>query len=205
MKYLRAHIGMIIAVVAIIWPFLAVWLSAHQLIPVYREGFGFCYFGALFGAMYHWCNIVSKSRSVRNILLAVVVPVCSVVIVYNISIHRNQLFAHWKMQDISSAEWQQMASDLTRLARQTENEENNQISSTNLPKRFDRLGPAGECRAEYVKWEDGEIAVRVAYGGRYRAWGLLVAPDDYLNIGPWSKFNRTRVATNAWFYVGHED
>jgi hypothetical protein len=162
--------------------------------------------GALFGSIYHWYKVISKSPNTRNILLAVIVSVCSVVIVYTAAAHSNQMFAYWKMKAISGAEWQQMALDVSRLARQVDNTYDNRLSPKDWPKSFDHLGSAEDFHhAEYVKWDTGEVAVRVTYGGRYRAWGLLVAPDDYLNIGPWSKFKRTGVATNAYFYVGYED
>jgi hypothetical protein len=211
MRFLKANVGMIVVVVAIIWAFVSVWLSANQVIRPVREGIGLSYLFALFGTIYHWTKIVSKSAKPLNVVLAVAIPICAFITVRFASRHANEMFSAWKMQSVSQEAWSDMISDLERLPKLPSSD---QIQNTqmwhcflrieDLPPSFSKLGrPTDFQSGELFHSETNGrrmVSAQIWYGGRYREWGLVVGSNDDSNSVSDQRCKRL-VRTNAWFFV----
>jgi hypothetical protein len=208
MRRIKFSVGIIIASLAITWPFAAVWLSAHQVIGSDTERWTclFCFFGALFGAIYHWSQIISRAPSVLNVILAVVVPVCAVTLVYKARRYSDKMFTYWLLQEVPRRTWQQMASDLDALAKQAAARKESVIPAKDLPQTFTRLGRADHCWGAdgIIDFGGGDVGARVAYGSHNRRWGLLVGSKEFLDYSLWLQYKRIPVATNACFFIGSD-
>ncbi len=213
MNRIKSCIAIAITSLAVTWPFVAVWLSAHQMIRSDTERWTclFCYFGAFFGAIYYWGQIISKSPKALNVIFAVVVPICAVTLVFQARRHSDRMFAYWIMKGIPPAAWQQMASDIDRVAKSAAVQKEFGIPRNDLPQSFRHLGRADEFSfGTVLDFEGGISGVYVAYGNRNRRWGLATGSNEffaYLFGNPytaWSKFKRTAIATNAQFFIGSD-
>jgi hypothetical protein len=203
MKPLKYSVGITITLAAVAWQFAAVWFSAHQLINYRTEWstslLGFL--GALVGPIYIW-NI-SKPQRIFSVITAVLAPVCAVMIVLFAWRNSSKMFTYWLMKRIPPGSWQQMASDISSLAKEAAARDE-LIPRRALPPSFKLLGRDDESLgADAIgKLESGEICARVVYGNHNRRWGLLVGPKQFLES--WPRYRRIPVATSAQFFIGSD-
>lgn len=200
MKKFKLCTGVLLLVASVFWPFVAVWMSARQLIYLSTE-FSMdllCYLAAFAGAMFLSSLLISRWR---NVLFFLLISSFAFVATYKAQCLSDRLFAPLMTSAISDLEWNQMASEILDLAR---SRRETGVVQTDLPKSFKPLGLVGDCHGvTTIDWESGNIVgVRVSYGSHNRRWGLLAGPDSFLNDPMWSKYRRIRVATNASFFIG---
>jgi hypothetical protein len=204
MRFFKNNIGLIAAIVAVVWSIVAIWLSANQFISPYREGIGWSYLLAIIGSVYHSGRLISRPLRTLNVVLAIAIPIASLTIIRFASRHSNEMFAYWKLRSVSKAQWQTMSAELNRLSTLEWSDDIPTISPKDLPSSFSYLGPRTESVGITIwRWDDLGVTANVMYGGRYRTWGMATGPTDRLIAGYRSATYRFfSVGTNANFFVG---
>ena len=201
MKTIKFRIGILFVAASVISPFVAVWLSAHQMIYVETEHliYFLCSMLAFLGSL---CLSSLLASRLQNILWFSLICFSALLATYKAIRLADNMFAHLLFSNIPDSTWRQMASEIQDLAnsrRQTG------VGRNDLPKIFNRLGRVGDCvGVTIVPCVNGDIGVRVAYGSHSRRWGLLVGPDEFLNEQVWSKYRRISVVTNAVYFIGSD-
>lgn len=208
MKQPKSWTAVSIVLVSIAWPFLAVCLSAHQMIQSDTERWTclLCYPGALLGTVYFWSQILARSPKYLNIVYAILMPICAVTIVFQARRNSDRMFTYWMMRRVSAATWQQVALDINSEAKEAASRNEPSIPARDLPQSVHKLGQADKFwGADSIgMFGNDRVGVRLVFGNRNRKWGLLVGPSEFLSSSLWTKYKRTPVATNAQFFVGSD-
>ncbi len=202
-KYL---ISIAITSLAVIWPFLASWLAAYQVIPGNTEQLTrwLCLPVAVLGALYCLNEALTTPVKPLKIIIAILIPVCAATAVFQARKYSDQMFAFWIMKRVSPAEWQEMALSVHRISRKAGSAGQSMVAPADLPRDLPMLGRAEKCWGidGIMDVGDGHFGGRLIFGDRNRKWGLLVGPEEFLNYFSWKKFRYIPVATNAVFFIG---
>jgi hypothetical protein len=202
----KAHAGIIILLLAVVWSVMAPWLSANQFIAVRAEvlNYKYCVLAVVCGGF----RLIQGGKSGgRRQVVRWVVLVGSLLAVCLAWFLADNAFTYWKMRAVPAAAWQQAASDLERLAKEAPTMGKNQPWANYaryLPKSIQVVGlpedyAAGHGSAGLYGAEG--IVADVTYGFKPRTWGLFVGTEDPVREGP-QKYRTIRVGTNAFFFVG---
>jgi len=123
-------------------------------------------------------------------------------------IFSNELFTYWKMRAVPPDAWQQMATDLMKLAKESPTTEKLQPWSSHasqLPESTKPIGLPEDYAAGHGgtdMWGESGVTVLLTYGNRARTWGLYVGTEEGARQG---KYRTIPVAQNAFFYIGEND
>ncbi len=206
MQTFERWLGVIVTLVAVIWPFAAVWATAHQVILSRTEFVTYllCWPAAVIGPVLFWNR--PHGQKVRHILGAMAMAVCSSAMVFMILFvalrYSDRMFTRVLMARNPQPSWQQIISDVSRIGEESAAKKQFGIISQ-LPASLKRLGrPEESSGVNVLEFGEDDFGVAVTYGGRNRRWGLLVGPDEFLNYSSWKKYKHIPVSTNAVFFVG---
>ncbi len=208
MKRFSSIIAIMVTCLSVVWPFAAVWLSAHQVISSGTERWTslFCFLGAFLGGLYYSGHLLSKPAKSRWLVPAIVLPICAVFIVFKARQHSNRMFSHWMLNRMTEAGWQQATAGVEAVARAAAERKDSAANADELPLYLRRLGNAEKLWGvdSIAEFENGEVGGRLVFGDRNRKWGILVGPDEFLSSSLWKKFKHFPVSTNAVFFVGSD-
>src|SRR2546422_3218309 len=141
MKTFSSWIGLALTLLSVAWPFLAVCLSAHQLLRTGTERLTclLCFVGAFLGPLWHWGRTLEKSKAL-NAVLAIAIPFVATGAVFKARAYSDRMFTFWIMRRIPQSAWQQMASDSRAIAQDSSGRNQFYIAANSLPQSLRRLG-----------------------------------------------------------------
>jgi hypothetical protein len=203
----KDHVGAALMGIAVIWSIVAPWLSANNVITVWAElsTRWLLLLVLLFGASAHLGNL-SRPWPLRSFFCRCVAATFALMMFVAMWFLSDKAFLYWKMRAIPPEAWVQMVSDVEKVGRQSAESGTNCLSGTMPPpKSLQRLGLAGDYgggSAQFVsRPEYTGLVVSIDFGYKVRGWGLFVGPEK-LAKGHWPGFERRRVGTNAFFFIG---
>jgi hypothetical protein len=144
MRLFRLWIGLVVMMLCAAWPFVAGWLSGHQLISSTTERATslLCLLGAVAGALYYRKQF--KTGGPVGVVLGWFAPFCVVLAIVLARGTSDNMFTYWLMKRIPGHAWQQMAFDLEVLAKKKWDENEPGLGANELPKSLDAsVAPVG--------------------------------------------------------------
>ena len=194
------------AVVAL-WAAVVSRLSARGYISVSAEltSYFWSFFGGVAGAFLFLSS--ERDLTMKGLFrLGVCFGFLFIVVLFSLGLGV-RVFGYWKLKAIAPAQWTAMSVDLQRLITNATPEGTRvdmYILKEDVPKSFQLLGSARECRGGSA-WGDGEVNwAYVRYGNKSRSWGLFLGGSAYVQ----AKFpgcDAHQVSANAFFFVGSFD
>lgn len=206
-KSLGAFAGASLMGVAAGWSVVAVWLSAHQFIPVYTELASY-WVSLLAGVAGGYMCFRSQSESAGSAdsLWRGVCVACALVVVMTSWRLSDQRFIAWKMRAIPpDAAWPQMVSDLESVGRRVAESGRSSLPMKEPPpKSLQQLGSEVDYKGVsgnlITSPEYDGVTAAILFGYKGRCLGLCVGPEGFAK-----KYGRDgryiRVATNAFFFA----
>lgn len=202
--------GALLLGIAALWSATTPWLSANLVISVWTElaAYWLSLIAVLVGG---FLCFGSHSRPRARIAvfrrcLCVAFPLVVVVASWHWS---NEQFFYWKMRAIPSNAWPQMVSDLETIGREVAQKGNNRLPWPVAPREsLHQLGLrqdySGGMSSVLNSPEYSGVFAFIVFGNKVRSWGLFLGTERHVK-----KYCRggtyTRVAPNAFFFVGSRD
>jgi hypothetical protein len=199
---MRKRYFAIVALLIALFPFVAIWLSAHQVIAV-QVDFRLratCFLFSVLLLLY--CIIKSmgnRKRSRYIMLLACLSSLLTVFISYRFA---NKMFAYCVVDSVSVSTWMELASQINPVAESAFREGRFELTKEEIPRDFDLyLGRRNEFKWAQVGRRDGSVVTTVIYGGRLREWGVVIGASKY-ESEDLRFMSRIGVASNVLFVLG---
>ncbi len=206
MKTFERWLGGIVTLVAVSWPFVAVWATARQLIPSRTEYVTciLCWPASVVGPVLFWNH--PKGKGMSHFLKAMVKAACcsaiALIILFVGLRNSERMFTRVLMANNSESTWQQMTSDLYSIGAETALQKQSGMIKR-LPESLNRLGRRDDTSGVNVmEFGEEDFGVVVTYGGRNRKWGVMVGSAEFLNYFSLKNYKYIPVSTNAVFFVG---
>jgi hypothetical protein len=199
--------GACLMAAAAIWAFIAVRLSAYEVITVLAElvSYWLALCVVIGGA---WLFLKGRHKPVSSSsflarCLCVAIAFTVLVASWGLSSRR---FILLKVRSIPQNAWSKMVSDLEGIGTHAAQSGVTSVSSqTPLPKSLQQLGLASEYSGGMGNvWKASEYTGPVAsvlFGYKSRSWGLCVGPESFASRCA-RKGNYIHVASNAYFFCG---